>query len=148
MKVILKENVESLGKVGDMVKVSDGYARNYLIPKGLALEASTRNIKLLDHEKRTIEQRAVKLRKSAELMQEKLEGVTCTIARKEGDQGKLFGSVTSKDIQKALTEQGIDIDKKNISLSEPLKGIGEYQVTIKIHHGVTADITVVVASEA
>jgi len=147
MKVILKENVESLGKIGDMVKVSDGYARNFLIPKGLALEASNKNMKVLAHEKKTIEQKAEKERKNAEELRGKLENVICTVVRKEGEQGKLFGSVTAKDIEKELSAQGIRIDKKNINLDEPLKSIGEFPVTVKIYPGVTAEIKVIVVSE-
>ncbi|MBT8489986.1 MAG: 50S ribosomal protein L9 [Deltaproteobacteria bacterium] len=147
MKVILKENVESLGKIGDMVKVSDGYARNFLIPKGLALEASNKNIKALAHERKTIEQKAEKERKNAEELRGKLENVICTVARKEGEQGKLFGSVTAKDIEKGLSAQGIKIDRKNINLDEPLKSIGEFPVTVKIYPGVNAEIKVVVVSE-
>jgi large subunit ribosomal protein L9 len=147
MKVILKENVESLGKIGDMVKVSDGYARNFLIPKGLALEASNRNVKVLAHERKTIEQKAEKEKKNAEELRGKLENVTCTIARKEGEQGKLFGSVTAKDIEKELSAQGLKIDRKNINLDEPIKSIGEFPVTVKIYPGVNAEIKVVVVSE-
>ncbi|MBN2514444.1 MAG: 50S ribosomal protein L9 [Deltaproteobacteria bacterium] len=147
MKVILKENVETLGKTGDMVKVSDGYARNFLIPKGLAIEASKRNIKVLAHERKTIEQKAEKEKKNAEELRGKLENVICTIARKEGEQGKLFGSVTAKDVEQELSAQGIKIDRKNINMDVPIKSIGEFQITVKIYPGVNAEIKVVVVSE-
>ena len=147
MKVILKENVESLGKTGDVIKVSDGYARNFLIPKGLAVAASDKNIEIVGREKETREKQAEKLKKQAEIMREKLNGLTCSIFRKEGEQGKLFGSVTAKDIENALADQGLEVDRKTIVIDEPIKSTGEFTVKIKIYHGVTADITVAVLSE-
>jgi large subunit ribosomal protein L9 len=147
MKVILKENVESLGNVGEIVKVADGFARNYLIPKGLAMEASMKNVNVLEHDKRRILQRAVKERKIAQDMAEKISAVTCTIARRVGEQDKLFGSVGAKDIEKALADNNITLDKKNIHLSEPIKALGEFAVTIKLSGGVTTALKVVVVSE-
>ena len=147
MKVILKENVASLGNTGDMVKVSDGYGRNFLIPKGMAIEASTRNVKVLEHEKRHILQAAEKEKKKAATFSEKLAGMTVTISRRVGDQEKLFGSVGTKDIEKALGEQGIAIDKKNILLNEPLKSIGEFPVKIKLSAGVTGEVKVRIVAE-
>ena len=147
MKVILKENVASLGNAGDMVKVSDGYGRNFLIPKGMAIEASTRNVKVLEHEKRHILQAAEKEKKKAETFSEKLAGMTVTISRRVGDQEKLFGSVGTKDIEKALGEQGIAIDKKNILLNEPIKSIGEFPVKIKLSAGVTGEVKVRIVAE-
>jgi len=148
MKVILKENVESLGKAGDAVKVADGYARNYLIPKGLAVEASSWSLKSLEHEKKRIMQKIESERKKAELMVEKLRGVTCTLYRRAGEQDKLFGSVTTKDIEKSLIEQGIEIDRKMIILEEPVRSLGEFPVKIKLQPGVTAEIKIAVIGEA
>ncbi|HVO66842.1 MAG TPA: 50S ribosomal protein L9 [Syntrophales bacterium] len=148
MKVILKENVESLGKAGDAVKVADGYARNYLIPKGLAIEASSWSIKALEHEKKRIMKKIESERKKAELMVEKLRGVTCTLYRRAGEQDKLFGSVTTKDIEKSLVEQGIEIDRKMIILEEPVRSLGEFPVKIKLQPGVTAEIKITVVGEA
>jgi large subunit ribosomal protein L9 len=148
MKVILKENVASLGKIGDTIKVSEGYARNYLIPKGLAIEASKKNVNVLEHEKKIIDKKAAKQKRTAEELRDKLESVTCTIARKEGDQGKLFGSVTTKDIEKDLAAQGIVIDRKSITLDEPLKSIGEFSVIVKVYPGVNATLKVVVVGES
>lgn len=148
MKVILKENVESLGKAGDAVKVADGYARNYLIPKGLAVEASSWSLKSLEHEKKRIMQKIESERKKAELMVEKLRGVTCTLHRRAGEQDKLFGSVTTKDIEKSLIEQGIEIDRKMIILEEPVRSLGEFPVKIKLQPGVTAEIKIMVVGEA
>ena len=148
MKVILKENVASLGKIGDMIKVSEGYARNYLIPKGLAIEASKKNIKVMEHDKKIIDKKAAKQKQTAEELRDKLESLTCTITRKEGEQGKLFGSVTTKDIEKSLAEQGVAVDRKSINLDEPLKSIGEFSVIVKIYPGVNATLKVVVVGEA
>jgi large subunit ribosomal protein L9 len=148
MKVILKENVESLGKAGDTIKVSDGYARNFLIPKGLAVEASSKNVSALEHERKRIVQKAEKDKKKAEELAARISDVICTILRRVGEQDKMFGSVHAKDIEKALFDQGIEIDKKNIVLEESIKSLGEFPVKIKLHSGITAQIKVVVAAEA
>jgi large subunit ribosomal protein L9 len=147
MKVILKDNVESLGKMGDILNVSIGYARNYLIPKGLAVEASNKNIKALELEKGVIERKEEKQQKRAESLRDEMAKVTCIIKRKVGEQDKLFGSVTSKDIEKALEEQGIKVNRKNISIDEPIKSVGEFPVTVKLYHGVTSEVKVVVVAE-
>lgn len=147
MRVILKTDVESLGKLGDLIKVSDGYARNFLIPKGLAAEASSKNIKSLEHEKKMISQRAEREKKAAEEMLAKYAGLAVTIARRTGEQGKLFGSVTNKDIEKSLTELGFEVNRKNIVLSEPVKTAGEYQVQIKLYPGIVAGIVLKVVEE-
>ena len=147
MKIILKENVESLGKAGDVLKVADGYARNFLIPKGLALEASTKNVNVLEHEKKRILQKVIKDKKKAETLAEQIAGMTCTITRRIGEQDKLFGSVGVKDIEKSLSEQGFEVEKKNILLPEPIKALGEFPVKIKLPGGVTAELKVVIAPE-
>ena len=147
MNVILKGNVVSLGKAGDTVKVSDGYARNYLVPQGLAIEANTRNLKTMEHDKQHILQVAAKERKKAEDIAQKLAGITCTIARRVGEQDKLFGSVGTKDIEKALQEAGIEIEKKNIILDEPLKSLGEFPVRIKLPAGASAELKVNIVAE-
>ena len=148
MKVILKQNVESLGKAGDLVKVADGYARNFLIPKGLAVGANSRNLKVFEHEKHRILQQAEKIQKQAEDMAAQLGAVTCTIARRVGEQEKLFGSVGAKDIEEALVAQGIEVDKKSVLLDEPIKALGEFPVRIKLSAGVTGEIKVVVVAES
>jgi large subunit ribosomal protein L9 len=147
MKVILKDNVDALGKMGDILNVSVGYARNYLIPKGLAVEASEKNIKALELEKGVVERKVEKEQKKAESLRDEMANVTCIITRKVGEQDKLFGSVTSKDIEKALEEQGIKVDRKNISIDEPIKSVGEFPVTVKLYHGVTSEVKVVVVAE-
>lgn len=148
MKVILRQNVESLGKAGDLVKVADGYAKNYLVPKGLATEADTKNLKAFEHEKQRILRQAEKVRKEAEAAAAKLNGVTCTIARRVGEQEKLFGSVSTKDIGDALAAQGVEIDRKSILLDEPLKALGEFPVRIKLGGGMSAEIKVLVVAES
>ncbi len=148
MKVILRQNVESLGKAGELVKVADGYARNFLIPKGLAAEATPRNLKVFEHEKRRILQQAEHIQKQAEETAAKLTGVVCTIARRVGEQEKLFGSVGAKDIEEALVAQGVEIEKKNILLDEPIKSLGDFPVRIKVSAGVVAEIKVAVVAES
>jgi large subunit ribosomal protein L9 len=147
MKVILKEDVKNLGMMGEIVNVKDGYARNYLIPKGLAIEANPRNIKQLEHHKRIIESKVKKLKNAAQSIAEKLSQKPVIIKAKAGEEDKLFGSVTSLDIEKALKEMGFDIDKKRIQLSEPIKRLGEYNVKVKIHPEITADVNLHVVKE-
>jgi large subunit ribosomal protein L9 len=148
MKVILKQHVATLGKAGDTVKVADGYGRNFLIPKGLAVEANTRNIKVFEHERQRILQQAEKIHKQAEESAAKLSGVTCTIARRVGEQEKLFGSVGVKDVEEVLRSQGFEIDKRNILLDEPIKALGEFPVRIRLSAGVVAEIKVAVVAES
>lgn len=142
MNVILKENVSSLGKAGDLVKVSIGYARNYLIPKGLAVEATSHNVEALEKEKKSILKKIEKEKKKSESIVEKLVETTCIIARRVGDQDKLFGSVNVKDIEEALAAQGLEINRKSILLDEPIKVLGEFPVKIKLPAGVTTEIKV------
>jgi large subunit ribosomal protein L9 len=147
MKVILKEDVASLGKRGDTVKVSDGYARNYLIPKGLALEATGKNINVLEHTKKVIAQQSEKERKKAESMVQQFSGVTVKIPCKVGEMDKLFGSVTGKDIEKALVEKGFEVDKRQIVIEDPIKSLGEHRVKVKLYPGIFADIAVTVTRQ-
>lgn len=146
MKVILKENVESLGKAGDTLKVADGYARNFLIPRGLAIEESSKSMKVLEQEKKIILQKVEKEKKKAELLLEKMKGVTCTISRRVGEQEKLFGSVTTKDIETSLLDQGIAIDRKTIVLEEPIKSLGEFPVKIRLQPGIYSEIKVIIVA--
>jgi large subunit ribosomal protein L9 len=148
MKVILKQNVDSLGKAGDLAKVADGYARNFLIPTGLAAEANSKNLKAFEHEKQRILQQADKIQKQAEETAARLSAVTCTIARRVGEQEKLFGSVGVKDIEEALIAQGIEIEKKSVLLDEPIKSLGEYAVRIRLSAGMTGEIKVLVVAES
>jgi large subunit ribosomal protein L9 len=147
MKVILKQNVPSLGKAGDLVKVNDGYARNLLIPKGMAVEADDKNIKALELQKKQLLQKAQKEKAAAEEQASRLSQITLTISRKVGDQHKIFGSVTSKDLETALKEQGFDIDRKMIVHDEQIKSLGEFEVRIKLAAGVEAKIKLNVVGE-
>ncbi len=147
MQVILKENVKDLGHIGDVVNVKDGYARNFLIPKGLAVEANPKNIKALEHEKRKIHELAKKVKASVEELAARISKASVTIKAKAGEEHKLFGSVTAMDIADALKKEGIDIDKKKIIVDEPIKRLGSYTVNVKIHSDVTAQLNVQVVSE-
>jgi large subunit ribosomal protein L9 len=147
MKVLLKENVPTLGMKGDLVTVADGYGRNYLIPKGLALEANPSNIKKFELEKRFIEVVQAKDKERAQTLAAQIESISLTISHRAGEEGKLYGSVTNMDIAKALTEQGVEVDRKKVLLDEPIKSLGEYSVGIKIHPEVTATVKIIVTGE-
>ncbi len=147
MKLILREDVENLGKSGEVVEVAGGYGRNYLLPRGLAVKASMKNMKELEHQKRLIQGRMDKQKKEAEELAGSLDAVSCTIARKAGEEEKLFGSVTSRDIEEALKEEGISIDRKRILLEEPIKKLGMHAVPVKLHADVTGTIKVWVVKE-
>jgi large subunit ribosomal protein L9 len=148
MKIILLENNESLGKAGDILKVADGYARNYLIPRGLAVESSSKTLKNVEQEKKHILQKLEREKKQADILVEKIKGITCTISRRVGEQEKLFGSVTTKDIEKSLSDQGIEIDRKMIVLEEPIKSLGEVSVKIRLQAGISTEIKVIVVGES
>jgi large subunit ribosomal protein L9 len=147
MKVILTEDLAHRGSAGDLLKVKDGYARNYLIPNGIALVATTENVRQLEHQKRQIQAKLNKLKKESEGVAQRIESISCTIARAAGEEDKLFGSVTSADICASLKNEGIDVDKKKILLDEPIKSLGIFTVPIKIHSDVTANLKVWVVKE-
>jgi large subunit ribosomal protein L9 len=146
MKVILKENIETLGRIGDIVKVAPGYARNYLLPKGLAVEATEKNAKALDHVKRQMAYKKDKALESARNLAAKLGELSVELLHKAGEEGKLFGSVTNMEIAAFLKDKGFDIDRKTIHLAEPIKQVGEFDVTVKIHPEVVASLKVKVAA--
>ncbi len=147
MKVVLKDDVKNLGKMGQIIDVADGYARNYLVPRGLAIEANTKNIKALEHEKRIIEKKAKKIKNSEQELSNKISARTFTIKAKAGDEGKLFGSVTTMDIAELLQKEGIEIDKKKISLDEPIKRLGSYSVNVKLHPEISTQLNIQVIQE-
>lgn len=147
MKVILKEDVKKLGNMGQIVTVADGYARNYLVPKGLAIEASTKNMKSLEHAQKVIQEKAKKVKESMQDFAERLSKVTLVVKAKAGEEGKLFGSVTSMDIAEQLKNEGIEIDKKKIVLDEPIKRLGSYTVRIYLHADVNSQINLQVVEE-
>jgi large subunit ribosomal protein L9 len=146
MKVILTENIESLGHIGDVVKVAPGYARNYLLPKGFAIVATEKNAKALDHLKRQMAYKKDKVTDSAKLLLAKLEELKVELSHQAGVEGKLFGSVTNMEIAAFLKEKGFDIDRKKIVLAEPIKNLGEYTVPVKLHPEVTATLKVSVTA--
>jgi large subunit ribosomal protein L9 len=148
MKIILREDVEKLGKAGEVVKVKDGYGRNYLIPRQMAVLANVRNMKSLDHDRRTIETRAKKTRKTAEATAATLSAVSLVLPAKAGEEGKLFGAITSRDIAEALGKAGVVVDRKAIQLADPIKQVGDYKVKIRVAADVLPEISVSVVPEA
>ena len=147
MEIILKEDISSLGRLGEVIKVANGYARNYLLPQGIAVEATKRNLKIWENEKQGVERKLFQLKDDAGKLCEKLEGVVLKFIRQAGADDKLFGSVTSMDIEDCLKGQGITLDRRKIILSDPIKAIGEYTVAAKLHQDITANIKVVVEKE-
>lgn len=147
MKVFLKEDVKSLGKIGDIVTVSEGYARNYLLPQKFAVEANTKNIKEFEHNKRIIQEKAAKVRDANKSLADSLSALTLTIRAKAGEEDKLFGSVTNMDIAEALKAEGHDIDKKKIVMEEPIKRLGSYTAEIKLHGDISAAVKINVVQE-
>jgi large subunit ribosomal protein L9 len=147
MKVILKEDVKNLGAMGAVVNVTPGYARNYLLPRGLAAEANVKNVRALEHEKRVIQEKGRKLKEAALSLSERIAAASVTLRAKAGEEEKLFGSVTAKDIAEALAAQGIEMDRKKIALEEPIKRLGSYEVKVKLGHEVTAALRVEVLPE-
>lgn len=147
MEVILQQDVDELGLEGDIVNVAKGYARNYLIPKDIALEANPQNLKILESRRKKIEVRRLKAKEQAEKVKQALEGREITFIQKAGEEGKLYGSVTSMDIASLLEKQDILIDRRKILLEKPIKALGEYKVQIRVYPGVIASIKVVVNQE-
>ena len=147
LKVVLTADVPSLGYAGDVVNVKGGYARNFLLPRNMCLVADPRNLKSLEHGKRVAEQQLKKIRKGAEDVAERLRQTAVTIARKVGEDEKLFGSVTSMDVEHALKAEGFDVDRRRIHIDKPLKSLGEFIVPVKVHKDVTADVQVKVVAE-
>jgi large subunit ribosomal protein L9 len=147
MKIILREDVANLGKAGDLATVRDGYGRNYLIPYGKAVMASEKNVRQLEHNKRVIFQQQAKLKASAEAVASKLGSLQVTIARKVGEQDKLYGSVTNKDIADAVAKLGVALDRHSIDLAEPIRALGTFDVPVKLHSSVTSTIKVWVVAE-
>jgi large subunit ribosomal protein L9 len=148
MQVILREDVDNLGKIGDLVKVKDGYARNFLVPTKKAIEATPKNVKAMEHAKKMVSDRIRTLKKSASADADRIKSLAITIKAKVGEEGKLFGSVTTMDIADAMQAQGVAIDKRKIMLEEPIKRTGDYTVPVKLHTDVVADLKVsVIAAE-
>jgi len=147
MQLILVKDVEDLGRAGEIVEVKPGFARNYLLPQGIAYRATPANMKKLEHERRKLEDDAERALKTAAAFGEKLQGVAVNFKARAGEEGKLFGSVTSGDIAESLAEQGIEIDRHLIRLDEPIKQLGVYKVPVRLHAEVKPEITVWVVAE-
>jgi len=146
VQVILNEDLPNLGRPGDVVKVRAGYARNYLLPRKLAVEANPRNLRAFEHQKRLALGKREALRSQALTEKERIEGLHLTIAARAGEEGKLFGSVTNIDLERALQEKGFAIDRRRIVLPEPVKQIGDYSVTVRLQPEVDANLKFSVAA--
>ena len=142
MEIILRQAVENLGKPGDVVKVKPGYARNYLLPRGLAYEATPGNLKRIQQERDRLESAENARRETAQGLAERLEQVSLTFSARVGDEGKLFGSVTPADIAQQLEAQGFHIEKRQIDLHEPIKALGVYRIPVRLHADVKPEIRV------
>ena len=148
MEVILREDISNLGTRGQVVKVAPGYARNFLIPKKLAVTATGSNKKIVEQERQGHLRKEAKLQGEAQDLAKLVNGVSVTIQQKSGENDQLFGSVTSKDVADALAAKGFTIDRRKIQLDEPIKSLGEFKIPVKLHKDVTAEVTLVVAKEA
>ncbi len=142
MKLLLKIDIDSLGRNGDIIEVKEGYARNFLLPKQKAVKATPENLRRFERENVNTQKKASKEKKQAENLAQSVEAISCTIPMKAGETDKLFGSVTSIDIERYLKEEGLEIDRKKIMLKEPIKSLGVYPVPIKLHPEVTANLKV------
>jgi large subunit ribosomal protein L9 len=147
MEVILREDIDKLGNRGEVVKVASGYARNFLIPKRLAVAATDSNKKIVEQERQAHLRKEAKQAGEAQDLAKLLNGVTVTIRQKAGENDQLFGSVTSKDVVDALAAKNFTIDRRKIQLDDPIKQLGEFKIPVRLHREVTAEITVVVAKE-
>ena len=148
MEVILKEDITNLGKIGEVVRVRDGYARNYLLPRGLVLEANKKNLKTFEHHKKIIGDQKQKIMREAQAVGDQLNGVSLVIPMKVGEEGKLFGSVTNIHIEKALKAKGLNVDRRKIQLAEPIKVAGEYDVPVRLSADLVVPLKVSVVSDS
>jgi large subunit ribosomal protein L9 len=148
MEVILKEDVVNLGKIGEVVRVRDGYARNYLLPRGLVLVANKKNLKTFEHQKKIVADQKQKVMRQAETVSNQLATVAVVIPMKVGEEGRLFGSVTTMQIEKALKTKGVNVERRKIHLNEPIKAVGDYEVPIRLSADVTVPLKVSVVPES
>ena len=148
MQVILRESMDNLGEAGTVVKVKAGYARNYLLPKGLAYEATDANLRRIEREKQRAEQRATDALRDARQRAAAMEGVSLTFHARAGEEGRLFGSITSGDLAEQLAVQGIEVDRRQIELDEPLKNLGVFSVPVRLHPEVRPEIKVWIIKES
>jgi large subunit ribosomal protein L9 len=147
MEVILKEDIVNVGKIGDVVRVRDGYARNYLLPRGLVLVANKKNLKTFEHQKKVVADQKQKIVRQAQTVGDQLAGTALVISMKAGEEGKLFGSVTNMQIEKALRAKGLNVDRRKIHLEEPIKSVGEYEIPIRLGADLTVSLKLSVVAE-
>jgi large subunit ribosomal protein L9 len=147
MEVILKEDIATLGKIGEVVRVRDGYARNYLLPRGMVLVANKKNLKTFEHQKKIVADQKQKVTRHAQVVGDQLAGVSLVIPMKVGEEGKLFGSVTTIQIEKALKAKGLNVDRRKIHLEAPIKSVGDYEVPIRLSADLTVSMKVSVVPE-
>jgi large subunit ribosomal protein L9 len=147
VEVILRDDVPNLGKIGDVVRVKPGYARNYLLPRGLAIEANNKNLRVLEHQKRVIAAKADRDRKAAEAHAKRVDGIELRVQARAGEDGRLFGSVTNLDIERLLAARDITVDRRRIQLDEPIKHLGTYSVEVLIGRDVRATVQLVVEAD-
>jgi large subunit ribosomal protein L9 len=148
VKLILREDVENLGKGGDLVDVKPGYGRNFLLPRGLAVPANPKNVRELEHQRKVAEAKAAKLRGEAQAVAKRLADTPIALKRKVGEQDKLYGSVTALDLAEALAARGVQLDRRIIDLAEPIKSTGDFEVPVKLHRDVVGKVKVKVEAEA
>jgi large subunit ribosomal protein L9 len=147
MEVILKEDIVNVGKIGEVVRVRDGYARNYLLPRGLVLVANKRNLKTFEHQKKVVADQKQKIIRQAQTVGEQLTAIALIIPMKAGEEGRLFGSVTNMQIEKALKGKGLNVDRRKIHLEEPIKNVGEYEIPVRLAADLTVLLKVSVVAE-
>lgn len=147
VEVILRDDVQHLGKIGEVVRVKPGYARNFLLPRGLAIEANRKNLRVLEHNKRVIGVKAEREKKAAEGVASKLDGFKLQLTARAGEEGRLFGSITNIDIERALKEKGFDVERRRIPLEEPIKQLGTFPITINVGRDVRATVQLTVTAE-
>jgi large subunit ribosomal protein L9 len=147
VQVILQDDVANLGKIGDVVRVKPGYARNFLLPRGLAVEANPKNLRMLEHHKRVIGAKAEREHKSAEASAQRLEGLKLTVRARAGEEGRLFGSVTNIDVERLLADKGFHVERRRIALDEPIKHLGTFPISVQVGRNVRATIELTVEAE-
>jgi large subunit ribosomal protein L9 len=147
MEVILKEDIANLGKIGEVVRVRDGYARNYLLPRGLVLLANKKNLKTFEHQKKVVTDQKQRIVRQAQTVADQLGTVTLVIPMKVGEEGRLFGSVTNMQIEKALKTKGLNVERRKIHLNEPIKTAGDYEVPVRLSADVTVPLKVSIVPE-
>ena len=147
VQVILRDDVPNLGKIGDVVRVKPGYARNFLLPRGLAVEANPKNLRMLEHHRRVITAKADREHKSAEASAKRLDGMQLTVRARAGEEGRLFGSVTNMDVERLLAEKGFHVERRRIVLPEPIKQLGTFPIPVQVGRSVRVSVELTVEAE-